>query len=87
MYTTHFLSSLNLGHTISVLNHVTGAGAADGSGGSDPAGWNDKYTNFRYVSFGTPATTDTSSDYLSRAGRFPKNWQNFHNNPVIIQNQ
>ncbi|EFX77149.1 hypothetical protein DAPPUDRAFT_305927 [Daphnia pulex] len=64
-----------------VLNHVTGAGASDGSGGSDPAAWNDKYTNFRYVSFATPATTENEADYLSRAGRFPKNWENFHNNP------
>lgn len=64
-----------------MLNHVTGAGATDGSGGQDPAGWNDKYTNFRYVSFATPATKDDAADYLSRAGRFPKNWQNFHNNP------
>lgn len=64
-----------------VLNHVTGAGSTSGAGGSDPAGWNDKYTNFRYVSFATPVTSDDDQDYLSRSGRFPKNWQNFHNNP------
>ena len=53
----------------------------DGSGGRDPDSWNDKFTNFRYVSFATPSTTEDANDYLSRAGRFPKNWQNFHNNP------
>ena len=30
-----------------VLNHVTGAGSVDGSGGDDPAAWNDKFENFR----------------------------------------
>ena len=30
-----------------VLNHVFSAGAAGGQGGSDPAAWNDKFTNFR----------------------------------------
>ena len=64
-----------------VLNHVTGAGSSTGAGGSDPAAWNDKYTNFRYVSFGSPATDESAADYLSRSGRFAKNWQNFHNNP------
>lgn len=66
---------------LGVLNHITGAGTSNGAGGSDPAAWNDKYTNFRYVSFATPETSDDANDYLSRAGRFPKNWQNFHNNP------
>ena len=64
-----------------VLNHVFSAGASAGQGGSDPTAWNDKYTNFRYVSFATPAGNESAQDYLSRSGRFPKNWQNFHNNP------
>lgn len=64
-----------------VLNHVFAAGSATGAGGIDLQSWNDKYTNFRYVSFATPSTTEDANDYLSRSGRFPKNWQNFHNNP------
>jgi alpha-amylase len=57
-----------------VLNHVTGAGSTTGAGGTDPVAWNDKWTNFRYVSFATPAAGETEQDYLSRAGRFSKNW-------------
>lgn len=64
-----------------VLNHVFAAGSATGAGGIDLSSWNDKYTNFRYVSYATPASTEDANDYLSRSGRFPKNWQNFHNNP------
>lgn len=39
------------------------------------------YKNFRYVSFLTPATTETRSNYLARSGRWPKNWQNFNPGP------
>ena len=68
-----------------VLNHNDGAGSANGSGGQDPAAYDDfttsKYKNFRYVSYGTPATDETAANYLSRSGRFSKNWQNFNPNP------
>ena len=71
-----------------VLNHATGAGSAFGSGGQDPAAVDDgstqRYKNFRYVSYGTPARNETAANYLSRAGRFPKNWQNFYPNPSNI---
>lgn len=39
------------------------------------------YKNFRYVSFLTPATTETRANYLARSGRWPKNWQNFNPGP------
>jgi len=68
-----------------VLNHNDGAGSANGSGGQDPAAWEDystsKYKNFRYVSYGSPATDETAANYLARSGRFSKNWQNFNPNP------
>ena len=68
-----------------VWNHVTGAGSGSGAGGSDPAAMDDgstnKYKNFRYVSFATPGGTESTDNYLSRSGRFPKNWQNFYPNP------
>ena len=68
-----------------VLNHNDGAGSANGSGGQDPAAWEDystsKYKNFRYVSYTTPATDETAANYLARSGRFAKNWQNFNPNP------
>jgi alpha-amylase len=68
-----------------VLNHITGAGSAAGQGGNDPAAMDDgqtnKYKNFRYSCYATPALNETSSNYLSREGRFPKNWQNFYPNP------
>ena len=38
-----------------VLNHVDGAGGTDGAGGEDPSGWDNKWKNFRYVSYATPA--------------------------------
>jgi alpha-amylase len=69
-----------------VLNHVDGAGSASGAGGQDPAAWDDhvtsRYKNFRYTSFGTPATNESASDYLNRKGRFSKNWENFHPAPT-----
>ncbi|MBM3185452.1 MAG: T9SS type A sorting domain-containing protein [Bacteroidetes bacterium] len=68
-----------------VLNHVVGAGSQTGSGGQDPAAMDDgetnRYKNFRYSSFATPGNNETSLNYYARAGRFPKNWQNFYPNP------
>ena len=68
-----------------VLNHITGAGSGAGQGGNDPAAMDDgqtnKYKNFRYSCYATPAMNETSTNYLSREGRFPKNWQNFYPNP------
>lgn len=68
-----------------VLNHSDNAGSATGQGGQDPAAWDDyvtsKYKNFRYVSYSTNASAETSANYLARSGRFPKNWQNFYPNP------
>jgi alpha-amylase len=67
-----------------VLNHNDGAGSSDGSGGQDPAAWEDyttsKYKNFRYVSYATPASSETAANYLARSGRFAKNWENFNPN-------
>ncbi len=68
-----------------VPNHVIGAGSDNGSGGQDPSapamGCTDLWKNFRYSCYATPATDQSSTDYLSRIGRFPKNHQNFHPNP------
>jgi alpha-amylase len=75
-----------------ILNHLTGAGSSSSAGGSDPQAMDDgstnKYKNFRYVSFSTPAINETSNNYLARIGRFPKNWQNFYpnNNNVCCTN-
>ena len=75
-----------------VLNHVSSAGSSNGSGGQDPAalddGQNNRYKNFRYVSFKTPASAETANNYLSREGRFSKNWQNFYpnNNNICCTN-
>lgn len=63
-----------------VWNHLANAGSADGSGGKDYDAWSDKWKNFRYVSYQTPAGAEDSTDYFQRSGRFPKNWQNFHPN-------
>lgn len=64
-----------------VPNHVIGAGSVSGgAGGIDPASTNDPYSNFRYVCYATPAQDNDANDYLSRRGRFPKNYQNFHPN-------
>ncbi len=69
-----------------VLNHVDNAGSANGSGGQDPNAWDDgttsRYKNFRYTCYASPAGNESASDYLSREGRFPKNWQNFYPNPA-----
>jgi alpha-amylase len=68
-----------------VPNHVIGAGSDTGGGGQDPAAptanCTDKWKNFRYACFETPATDQSAAEYLSRKGRFPKNHQNFHPNP------
>ena len=67
-----------------LLNHITGAGSQNGSGGQDPMAIDDgstnKYKNFRYVCYESPSTLETASNYLSRKGRFPKNWHNFYPN-------
>ncbi len=66
-----------------VLNHVDNAGSNNGSGGIDPLasnGDNNQYKNFRYSSFTKPATDETAADYLSRNGRWSKNWPNFNAN-------
>jgi alpha-amylase len=67
-----------------ILNHVTGAGSGAGQGGNDPSAMDDgstnKYKNFRYTCYNTPAITETAADYLARQGRFSKNWQNFYPN-------
>jgi alpha-amylase len=77
-----------------VLNHMDGAGSAIlGAGGIDPASWvpagtppnqqdNYRWKNFRYTSYASPAKDESANDYLSRTGRFYKNWQNFHPNPA-----
>ncbi len=70
-----------------VPNQLGGAGDLS-TGGQDPGALaNNKYKNFRYVSFLKPASTqanaaDSATEYLTRDGRFFKNWQNFHNNPA-----
>ena len=68
-----------------VLNHVDGAGATNSTGGLDPEptysnATNNGFKNFRYVSYATPvgASTPTADEYLSRSGRWSKNYQNFH---------
>jgi len=67
-----------------VLNHVSNAGSSNGAGGQDPSAMDDgqtnRYKNFRYTCFKTPASTETALNYLSREGKFPKNWQNFYPN-------
>jgi alpha-amylase len=73
-----------------VFNHLDNAGSSNGSGGSDPdASKNNDgnlYKNFRNVSYATPATNETATNYLARSGRWPKNWQNFHSNPGHVCN-
>jgi alpha-amylase len=68
-----------------VPNHLIGAGSDTGAGGQDPAAptvaCTDKWKNFRYTSYKTPATDQSTTDYFARAGRFPKNHQNFNPSP------
>ena len=67
-----------------VLNHVDGAGTSNGAGGQDPNSFsmsaNGGFKNFRYAGFGTPLPegADNAAAYLARAGRWPKNYANFH---------
>ena len=69
-----------------VLNHVTDAGATNGAGGLDPeptysmqsAGG---FKNFRYACYETPVPLiggENATEYLSRKGRWSKNYTNFH---------
>ena len=55
-----------------VLNHITGAGSVTGNGGRDPLalddGSTDKYKNFRYVSYKTPALNSTAGNYRANQG-------------------
>jgi len=67
-----------------VLNHVDGAGTANGAGGLDPDSYsmsaNGGYKSFRNASFATPVpeSGDNAAAYLLRSGRWPKNFSNFH---------
>ena len=78
-----------------VLNHMDGAGSGNGAGAVDPActafyhahasslpandptGGN---KTFRYPCYAQPAGDESATEYLSRPGRFPKNWENFFPN-------
>jgi alpha-amylase len=40
-----------------------------------------RFKNFRYVSFSAPATDESAAHYLTRNGRWSRNWANFHPNP------
>ena len=64
-----------------VWNHMDGAGSDTGAGGQDPTAPSNKFKNFRYACFATPATSNSAANYGARKGRFQKNWQNFHPNP------
>ena len=76
-----------------VLNHITGAGSQNGLGGQDIAaisdGTTNKYKNFRYTCYETPATSESAANYLARKGRFSKNWPNFYpnNNYICCSNE
>ena len=67
-----------------VLNHVDGAGTATGAGGLDPDPYsvsaNGGFKNFRNACWATPVPEagDNATAYLSRVGRWPKNYTNFH---------
>ena len=70
-----------------VMNHNSNAGNnTSGAGGQDPNATSmlteSGYKNFRYVSYATPLIDDGQNDYWTRAGRWSKNYQNFHPNPV-----
>lgn len=69
-----------------VLNHVDGAGSQTGAGGRDTLSAfslasNAGYKNFRYSCYATPALDESEDDYFTRAGRWAKNYTNFHPNP------
>lgn len=40
------------------------------------------FKTFRYSSHATPVGDESAADFLSRSGRWPKNWQNFFPNPA-----
>ena len=68
-----------------VLNHTNSAGTNGGVGGQDPqtpfsTANEGGYKNFRYVSYSTPLINETSTDYWTRSGRWPKNYTNFYPN-------
>ena len=69
-----------------VLNHNSDAGTnTGGAGGKDPESsfstrTAEGFKNFRYVSYKTPAIDESQNDYFSRAGRWSKNYQNYHPN-------
>ena len=81
-----------------VLNHIDGSGSGSGQGGIDSVGvrwynankasnsWPNDPTGgnkiFRYVSYGTPVTDESLTDYGRRNGRWAMNWQNFNPNPA-----
>ena len=70
-----------------VMNHNSNAGNnTSGAGGQDPNATSmlteSGYKNFRFVSYATPLIDDGQNDYWTRAGRWSKNYQNFHPNPV-----
>lgn len=70
-----------------VLNQQSNPGTNTGAGGQDPeTGYSmvtaSGYKNFRFVSYKTPIIDDSKNDYWTRAGRWPKNYQNFHPNPA-----
>lgn len=69
-----------------VFNHNSDAGSADGSGGQDPSAYDNKWKNFRYACYSTPASAETAANYLARQGRWSKNWQDFHPNPAHNSN-
>lgn len=69
-----------------VLNHIDNAGGPSGEGGQDLESIystvsSGGYKNFRYSSFNTPEQHTGNidiDDYLSKSGRWPKNYPNFH---------
>lgn len=67
-----------------VLNHLSDAGSTTGAGGQDNNSYslatNNGYKNFRYVCYARPAGDESATDYLSRIGRWSKNWENFYPN-------
>lgn len=69
-----------------VLNHMDGAGSQYGHGAIDPEALDVQQKNFRYACWATPANNEDAIPYLSREGRFPKNWQNFNPNPAQPDN-
>jgi glycosidase len=69
-----------------VLNHNSDAGSRTGAGGQDTEpsysmATSNGYKNFRYVSYKTPSIDESQNDYWTRAGRWSKNYHNFHPNP------